>query len=138
MNRDLANEQVWQFTPLWFVVDATEFIAVTPFNAQTIKVGIVNGQMVIYGTYGIDIFPNHKFTLLVDGGIKEYYAVEDIPEHFDNVIKYEPDDTHDITFTYTFSKDGKEFNYTHWVHHDMIIWETFLPELMNRETNGGW
>ncbi len=138
MNRHLADKQLWQFTPVWETVNADEFVSVSPFRPSNIHVGLANGIMVIRGNYGIDLFPNHKFTLLVDGEIKEYYNVEDIPEKFDNVIKYEPDSTHDITFTYTFKRDGKEFNVIHWVHHDMKVWEVFLPELIKRETNRGW
>lgn len=134
MNRDLANERVWQFRPIHFDVDADEFVSVTPFMPKDITVS--NNS--VSGAYGIDTFPNHKFTLLVNGVLTVYTTVESIPEHFDNVISFAPDDTHDITFTYIFKKDGKEFAYSHWVHHDMEIWERFLPELMKRETNGGW
>lgn len=137
MNRDLADERLWQFRDIEFSIPADELISVEPFKPKDINIEQRNKSFVIQGQYGVDIFPNHKFVLLVNGELIEYNKVEELPTNFDNVIKYAPDDTHDITFTYTFKRNGKEFKYTHWVHHDMGIWEKFLPELIKRETNGG-
>lgn len=137
MNKEQANEQVWQFKSIEFLVSADELVTVDPFKPADIIVTKTKKGIKISGRYGVDIFPNHQFTLLVDGKLKEYTRVEELPETFDNVINYAPDPTHDITFTYTFKKNGKEFKYIHWVHHDMAIWEKFLVELMRRETDGG-
>ena len=138
MNRQLADERLWQFRPVYFEIDADALVSIEPFKPNDIIVKLHNDKMIIQGAYGIDIFPDHKFTLLVNGKLVVYTNIEDIPKEFDNVISYAPDDTHDITFTYKFIREGKEFTYSHWVHHDMEIWERFLPELMKRETNGGW
>lgn len=138
MNRHLANEQIWQFTPVWSEVDADDFVSVTPFKPKDITITQSDGVFAIHGTYGIDIFTNHRFIILVNGRLVEFNHADDIPQEFDNIIEYRPDDTHDITFTYNFVKNGKSFKYTHWIHHDMIVWEKFLQDLMLRETNGGW
>ena len=138
MNRHTANERIWQFRPIYFEVAADTLVSVDPFKPKDISVFSKNGKMVVQGSYGVDIFSNHKFTLLVNGQPVVYSNIDEIPLEFDNVISFAPDDTHDITFTYTFSKHSDQFTYSHWVHHDMAIWERFLPELMKRETNGGW
>lgn len=138
MNREQANERLWQFKPVLTQINADEFVGVTPFQPCEITVTKQDGNYIIQGSYGIDIFPNHKFTLLVNGKLVTYTCLEDIPFEFDNVINFAPDDTHDITFTYTFKQHGELIKYTHWVHHDMSPWEKILPELVARETNGGW
>lgn len=138
MNRTLANERLWQFKPVHFEIDADELVSVDPFIPDDINIFTHKGKIIIDGTYGIDIFPNHQFEILVKGQQVIFTKLEDIPLAFDNVIRYQPDDTHDITFTYTLKKDGVEFKYTHWIHHDMEPWERLLPELLKRETNGGW
>lgn len=138
MNREQADQQIWQFKPIYFEIYADQLINVDPFIPSDINIVVKHNKVILQGNYGIDIFRNHRFVILVNGIINTYTKVEDIPSVIDNVIGYYPDDTHDITFTYTFSKNNQEFTYTHWVHHDMSRWETFLPELMKRETNGGW
>lgn len=139
MSRYLADEQLWQFKPVYSLITADEFLGIDPFMPKDIEVTKQGrNNYTIKGSYGIDIFTNHKFTLLVNNELITYDRVESIPEKFDNVISYAPDSTHDITFTYKFKHQGQEFNYTHWVHHDMCVWEEFLPELLKRETNGGW
>ena len=138
MNRELADERLWQYKPIRFAVEADEFIGVVPFQPYNIDVSKQDNQYVIQGNYGIDIFSNHKFTLLVNGKAETYTRLEDIPFEFDNVINFAPDDTHDITFTYTFKQLGNLIKYTHWVHHDMSPWEKILSELIAKETNGGW
>ena len=138
MNRESANERLWQYKPVQFAIEADEFLGVTPFQPADIEIRKQGTHYVIEGFYGIDLFPNHKFTLLVNGKLETYTRLEDIPFEFDNVINFAPDDTHDITFCYRFCKQGAEFEYTHWIHHDMSPWEKLLPELVARETNGGW
>lgn len=138
MSREQANERLWQFKPVRSAVEADEFVGITPFHPADIEVHQQGSYWVIEGMYGIDIFPNHKFVLRVNGKLETYTRLEDIPFEFDNVINFAPDDTHDITFCYRFRKQGDEFEYTHWIHHDMSPWEKLLPELIARETNGGW
>lgn len=138
MNRELADERLWQYRPIRFAVEASEFLGVRPFHPADIEVRQQGSYWIIEGSYGADIFPNHKFTLLVNGKLETYTRLEDIPFEFDNVINFAPDDTHDITFYYRFRQQDREFEHTHWIHHDMSPWEKILPELVAKETNGGW
>lgn len=134
---DNIDKRVWQFKKVYYEVDADEFVSADPFIPQDLSITISNGKAVFDGAYGVDVFSNHRFKLLVNEELIVYTKVKDIPEKFDNLIEYFPDDTHDKTFRYTFKKDGKEFVYTHWVHHDMDVWLEFLPELMKREQKRG-
>ena len=138
MKKELANERVWQFRPFKFTVDADSLVAISPTIPKDVFIDIQDGIATIEGCYGIDTFANHKFVILLNGKLETFTRYKDIPETFDNLIKFAPDDTHDITFTYTFKKDGKKFKYTHWVHHDMQPWVDILPMLIKRENNGGW
>ncbi len=120
------------------LIEADELVSVTPFLPADITVIKQEDGVLLHGHYGLDLFPNHKFLVRIDGELKEYNTTESIPLEFDNVVDYSPDSTHDITFTYTFKKDNIQFTLDHWVHHDMSVWERYLPELLLRETNGGW
>jgi hypothetical protein len=64
----------------------------------------------------------HEFVVLVHGEIKQYHNYEDIPERFDNVIKFVPE-----------IPDGP---HTHDDHNEIEMWNEKLKELMIRETNG--
>jgi hypothetical protein len=64
----------------------------------------------------------HEFVILVDGKIKHYHNYEDIPERFDNVIKFVPE-----------IPDGP---HTHDEHAEIEVWNEKLKMLMERETNG--
>jgi hypothetical protein len=57
----------------------------------------------------------HEFVLLINGELKTYTEYEDIPEDFDNVIKFLPDVPHD--------------------HDSPDIWSPRLQELIKREKN---
>ncbi len=133
-----ADERLWQFKPIRVEVDADRFVGVQPFLPSGIRVNKQGDAFVIEGEYGLDLFPNHRFEILIDGELRVFTRVADIPEQIDNVIGFHPDDTHDITLTYTFEKGGKPFTHTQWIHHDMDPWIPALQELLARETNGGW
>jgi hypothetical protein len=64
----------------------------------------------------------HEFVILIDGKIKHYENYEDIPQVFDNVIKFVPE-----------ISPGP---HTHDEHDEMSLWNEKLKELMKRETNG--
>jgi hypothetical protein len=64
----------------------------------------------------------HEFVLLVNGELKTYTNYEDIPETFDNVIKFIP--------------EIPEGPHTHEEHEELDKWNGRLQELMKRETNG--
>jgi len=64
----------------------------------------------------------HEFVILVHGEIKHYHNYEDIPERFDNVIKFVPE-----------IPDGP---HNHDEHTEIEMWNKKLKELMRRETNG--
>lgn len=133
-----ADRRFWQFKPIRVQVDADAFVGVQPFLPAGVLVEREGEGFVIHGEYGIDLFRNHAFKILVDGEMRMYSRFEDIPEVIDNVVSFMPDDTHDITLTYTFVKDGVTFTHSHWIHHDMDPWVHILQQLLTRETNGGW
>jgi len=64
----------------------------------------------------------HEFVILVNGEIKHFENYEDIPQVFDNVIKFVPE-----------IPPGP---HTHDEHDEMSLWNEKLKELMKRETNG--
>ncbi len=133
-----ADERLWQFRPIRSEVDADRFVGVSPFLPEGIRVEKQGERFVIHGEYGFDLFPSHRFVMCVDGEVRTYAHIADIPPVIDNVVEFYPDDTHDLTLTYTFEKDGRAFTYSHWIHHDMGPWEPILKELLTRENNGGW
>ena len=63
----------------------------------------------------------HEFILLIDGELKTFTEYDDIPEKFDNVIKFLPDVSHEEV------DHSGENN----------IWNDRLQELIKRETNAG-
>ena len=138
MGRDSADHQLWQHRPVEVVVQADSFVGVTPYLPADLVVSDRGGSFAITGTYGMDTFRNDRFVLLVNGELRTFVDWNHIPQEFDNVIEFAPDDTHDLTFCFTFVKDGVSFTHTHWVHHDMEPWQGRLRELLARETNGGW
>jgi|TARA_B110000285_G_scaffold36781_1_gene39837 hypothetical protein len=58
----------------------------------------------------------HEFVLLINGELKTFTKYEDIPEDFDNVIKFLPDVPHEEV-----DHDGPN------------IWNDRLQELMQKE-----
>lgn len=64
----------------------------------------------------------HEFVLLIKGELKTYTNYEDIPEQFDNVIKFLPD-----------IPDGP---HSHEQHEEIDSWHMKFKNLMSRETNG--
>jgi hypothetical protein len=64
----------------------------------------------------------HEFVLLINGELKTYNNFEDIPEKFDNVIKFLP--------------EIPEPPHTEHQHEEMNVWNDRLRELLSRETNG--
>ena len=138
MDRTDADHQLWQHKPVQVEVFADAFLSVSPFLPADLRVELADGRCVISGHYGMDTFRKHRFLLLIDGELRTFHRWEDIPPRIDNVVEFTPDDTHDLTFFFTFEKGGDTFIHTHWVHHDMAPWEDRLRELLSRETNGGW
>ena len=136
--REAADAQLWQFREVRVEVAADRFVGVTPFLPEGIQVEATSEGFVIHGTYGFDLFSSHRFVILLDGELQTFTRLADIPAAIDGVVGFYPDDTHDITLTYTFEKAGVTFTHTHWIHHDMEPWEAVLQELLTRETNGGW
>ena len=61
----------------------------------------------------------HKFVILNNGVLETYTKYEDIPESFDNVIKFLPE-----------IPDGP---HTHDQHDEIDQWNDKLKELMKRE-----
>lgn len=61
----------------------------------------------------------HEFVLLVDGVLKTYTRYEDIPNKFDNVIKFRPD----------FSEGPHSDEEHEMLHH----WNEKLQQLMEKE-----
>ncbi|MEC7947584.1 MAG: hypothetical protein VX265_08435 [Myxococcota bacterium] len=138
MGRETADHQVWQFEPVQVRVLADDFLSVSPHHPEDLRVERDGQHVVISGTYGFDTFREHRFVLLIDGQPRTFRRWSDIPDSFDNVIEFAPDSTHDLTFTFAFTRSGRRFIHRHWVHHVMAPWEDRLQELMTRETNGGW
>jgi hypothetical protein len=64
----------------------------------------------------------HEFVVLLNGELKTYTKYEDIPERFDNVIRFIP--------------EIPEPPHTHEQHEEIDSWNERLQELMKRETNG--
>lgn len=62
---------------------------------------------------------SHEFILLINGELKTYTEYEDIPENFDNVIKFAPDVPHE------------EVDHEHGTN----VWNDKLQELIKREQN---
>ena len=139
MDRNDADHQLWQHRPVRVEVEADAFVGVTPYLPRDLVVRDEGGgRFVIAGTYGFDTFRDDSFVLLIDGQPRTFRRWEDIPEVFDNVIRFTPDPTHDLTFVFSFEKGGETLEHCHWVHHDMEPWEDRLRALVARETNGGW
>jgi hypothetical protein len=65
---------------------------------------------------------SHEFVVLLNGKLKTYTKYEDIPERFDNVIRFIP--------------KIPEPPHTHEQHEEIDSWNERLQELMKRETNG--
>lgn len=64
----------------------------------------------------------HEFVILLNGELKTYNEFEDIPDKFDNVIKFNP--------------CMPEPPHEEHQHDEMGEWGQKLQELMKRETNG--
>ena len=64
----------------------------------------------------------HEFVILVNGELITYTKYEDIPEIFDNVIRFVP--------------EIPEPPHTHDQHEEIDSWNNKLKELMKREING--
>lgn len=64
----------------------------------------------------------HEFVLLVKGELKTYTNYEDIPDEFNNLIKFLP--------------EIPEPPHTHEQHEELGLWNERLKELLKRETNG--
>ena len=64
----------------------------------------------------------HEFVILLNGELVTYTRYEDIPERFDNVIRFIP--------------EIPEPPHTHEQHEEIDSWNGRLQELMKRETNG--
>jgi len=63
----------------------------------------------------------HEFVILKNGVLETYNKYEDIPESFDNIIKFLPD-----------IPDGP---HTAEQHEEIDSWNERLRELLKRETN---
>jgi len=64
----------------------------------------------------------HEFVILLNGELLTYTKYEDIPEKFDNVIRFIP--------------KIPEPPHTNEQHVEIDSWNDKLQELMKRETNG--
>jgi hypothetical protein len=138
MDRALAHHRLWQFKPFTVHVQADAFVRVEPIVPEGVEVAPTPGGFTIRGTYGFDCFTDNRFVVRVDGALQTYTRYADIPAVIDNVVEFVPDDTHDITFSYHFLRDGEPLVHTHWVHHETHPWIARLHALVARETNGGW
>lgn len=65
---------------------------------------------------------SHEFVVLLNGKIETFQRYEDIPEKFDNLIKFVP--------------EIPEPPHSHEQHEEMDVWNEKLKELLKRETNG--
>jgi hypothetical protein len=63
----------------------------------------------------------HQFVILKNGTLETYDKYEDIPEEFDNLIKFLPD-----------IPDGP---HTHEQHEEIDSWNEKLKELLKKEKN---
>lgn len=64
----------------------------------------------------------HEFVILKHGILETYNNFDDIPEKFDNLIKFLP--------------EIPQAPHTHDQHDEMAQWHEKLKELLMRETNG--
>lgn len=62
-----------------------------------------------------------EFVILRNGVLETYHNYEEIPQKFDNVIKFIP--------------DYNEGPHTHEEHEELHLWNDKLKELLKRETN---
>jgi hypothetical protein len=62
-----------------------------------------------------------EFVILRNGVLETYNNYEDIPQTFDNVIKFIP--------------DYSEGPHTHDEHEELHLWNDKLKQLLKRETN---
>lgn len=63
----------------------------------------------------------HEFVILIKGKLQTYHKYEDIPQEFDNVIKFLP--------------EIPEGPHTHEQHEEIDSWNDRLKELLKRERN---
>lgn len=63
----------------------------------------------------------HEFVILIKGKLHTYHKYEDIPQEFDNVIKFLP--------------EIPEGPHTHDDHEEIDSWNDKLKELLKRERN---
>jgi len=61
----------------------------------------------------------HEFVLIVNGELKTFHNYEDIPEEFDNVIKFLP--------------EIPNAPHTHEQHEEIGLWNEKLQRLMEKE-----
>ena len=67
---------------------------------------------------------SHEFVILINGMLKTYDNFNDIPQKFDNLIRFAP--------------KIPEPPHTHEQHEEINSWHRKLKELMIRETNGNY
>ena len=65
-----------------------------------------------------------EFQFIVNKELVTYDNYEDIPETFDHVIKFLPDIP---------EPEGEDGNHTEEQHEAMLVWNTRLQELMEKE-----
>ena len=65
-----------------------------------------------------------EFQFIVNGELVTYDKYEDIPETFDHVIKFLPDNP---------EPEGDDGNHTEEQHKAMAVWNVRLQELMEKE-----
>jgi hypothetical protein len=65
-----------------------------------------------------------EFQFLINGELITYDKYEDIPETFDHVIKFLPDNP---------EPEGDDGNHTEEQHKAMAVWNVRLQELMEKE-----
>jgi len=65
-----------------------------------------------------------EFQFLINGELVTYDKYEDIPETFDHVIKFLPDNP---------EPEGDNGNHTEEQHKAMAVWNVRLQELMEKE-----
>ena len=65
-----------------------------------------------------------EFQFLVDDKLVTYTNYDDIPEDFENVIKFLPDLP---------KPEGEDGNHTDEQHEEMAMWNTRLQQLMEKE-----
>jgi hypothetical protein len=68
-----------------------------------------------------------EFQFLIDGKLVTYDRYEDIPETFDHVIKFLPDNP---------EPEGEDSNHTEEQHEAMSVWNGRLQKLMEKERAG--